>query len=217
MTTLYLARHGQTEWNIQGRFQGHGDSPLTALGLEQAAALAERLKDITFEAIYASPAGRASHTAQIVRGRREITIVLDEALREINLGPWEGLDNEQVRRTWPAELDAFWHAPHHYQPPQGGESFAQLRERVVPFMEALVARHAKANVLVVTHATTLKTILAHYEPRATQDLWKPPVMQPTSLSIVRIEGESVTILVQGDASHLGPSAGQWHWTGARKA
>ena len=87
---LYLIRHGQTVWNLEGRFQGWNDSALSEKGISNAKALRERLKDISFYEVYASPVGRAMTTAHIVSGLEMDKIIPDENLREINLGSWQG-------------------------------------------------------------------------------------------------------------------------------
>jgi len=82
-TTLYLARHGETLWNVEGRLQGHLDSPLTEVGKRQAGWLRRSLESIPFDAIYTSPSGRAYHTAEILRGDRNVDIITCDSLNLI--------------------------------------------------------------------------------------------------------------------------------------
>ena len=97
---IYLVRHGETDWNQAGLLQGQTDIALNAQGLEQAHDAAERLKKVPFEIAFCSPLIRAKRTAEIIIGDRKITLTTDERLRELNFGPWEGVDI----RTLPASL-----------------------------------------------------------------------------------------------------------------
>jgi len=108
VTWLYLTRHGQTEWNVENRFQGWSDSPLTEKGIRQAKDLAKRLRGISFDAIYSSPAGRALQTAEILRDGREIEIREHPDLREMGLGDWEGMRSEEIEARFPADFARFW-------------------------------------------------------------------------------------------------------------
>lgn len=89
-TTIYLVRHGQTEWNVLHRFQGHMDSPLTKLGIQQAEWLGEALQHDPIDLIYSSTSNRAFHTAEIIRGNRDVAVTACDEFKEINLGVWEG-------------------------------------------------------------------------------------------------------------------------------
>ena len=119
MTTIYLTRHGETEWNLAHRFQGKLDSPLTDKGKQQAEWLSERLRDIEFNAIYASCSGRALDTAKIIRGNRQMPIVTKEELMEIGLGEWEGREIKGIEDDGDQNYHYFWHEPHLYQPSRG--------------------------------------------------------------------------------------------------
>ncbi|MEE1541372.1 MAG: histidine phosphatase family protein, partial [Paludibacteraceae bacterium] len=91
MTKIYLCRHGETEWNVVKRMQGQNNSNLTELGVSQAKALGKRLEDIDIDIIYSSSCQRALDTAMHARGNRDLQIIAEDDLREINLGNWEGL------------------------------------------------------------------------------------------------------------------------------
>ncbi|MCC3372568.1 histidine phosphatase family protein [Cohnella sp. REN36] len=200
-TTLYLTRHGQTVWNVEGKLQGHQDSPLTELGRLQARWLADAMADTPLDAIYSSPSGRAMSTAEIVRGARDLPVVPVEALREINLGPWEGLAGEAIAARHPEAYDAFWKTPHLYRAEHGGESYFDLRNRVVPALGRLLADHAGGAILLVTHAATLKTIMAHFGGLPLSELWQPPFVHSTSLCRVAVEDGVPRIELYGDTSH----------------
>ena len=122
-----FARHGETDWNFEGRLQGHTDRPLNAYGREQAEALAGRLAREDVAAIYASDLARARETAEIVGERLGLPVVVDPDLREKNWGTWEGLTSEERLRV---EL--------------AGESTAEHRERTVRAVERIVERHPRS-------------------------------------------------------------------------
>ena len=94
MTTLLLARHGETDWNRDHRWQGHSDPPLNETGRRQAAALAAQLTDL--DAIYSSDTERAHETAGIVAERLDLPVTTDERLREVSFGDWEGLTRAEI-------------------------------------------------------------------------------------------------------------------------
>jgi probable phosphoglycerate mutase len=102
-TNLYLTRHGQTTWNVEHRVQGHLNSPLTDLGLEQASRLGYALSDVHFDAIYSSPSPRALRTAEIIRGTRPSRIIPHDSLREMHMGDWEGLRFDEIESTYPVQ------------------------------------------------------------------------------------------------------------------
>ena len=150
---IYLVRHGQTEYNVERRIQGHGDSPLTALGREQA-----RLMGLTLgrligggdATIFASPLGRTQDTARIVAQAAGIDspIVLDDDLKEVGLGVWEGLTHRQIAHKWPdfPSRDAMdWH----FQSPDG-EDFDGLSARLARALDRVRA-HSGAHRVIVSH------------------------------------------------------------------
>lgn len=115
---IYLVRHGETDWNQAGLLQGQTDIALNAQGLEQAREAAERLKEVPFEIAFCSPLIRAKRTAETIIGDRKITLTTDERLRELNFGPWEGVD---IRSIKDAASQPFTN-PGSYIPPVGAES-----------------------------------------------------------------------------------------------
>src|SRR5579871_2475081 len=101
MTTLLLARHGETDWNSERRWQGHADRPLNDTGRAQAAELAESLDGTAIAAIYSSDLARARETAEIVAARLGLTVVLDPGLREVDVGDWSGVRHDEVAARFP--------------------------------------------------------------------------------------------------------------------
>src|SRR3954462_1932952 len=143
MTTLLLVRHGETDWNAEGRLQGHTDRPLNEYGRRQAKELAARLAREHVDAIYASDLSRARETAEIVGERLGLTVVIDPDLREKNWGNWEGLTgDERVHVEFV------------------GESPIDHRTRVMAAVDRIVARHPGQRIVVVTHGGSLRRIQA---------------------------------------------------------
>jgi probable phosphoglycerate mutase len=152
VSRIYLLRHAQSEWNALGRWQGHGDPSLSALGREQASKLAARLAaaGLGFERIVASDLARASETAAIVAEQLGLRVERDALWRERDIGAWTGLTREEIASRWPEDY-AHFRAHEEHARPGGGESNAMLRARAQRALTALRARHGGARVLVVTH------------------------------------------------------------------
>ncbi len=200
---LYLTRHGQTLWNLEGRFQGWNDSPLSEKGKSNAKALGERLKDICFYEVYSSSVGRAMDTACIISGIDSKQLIQDDDLREINLGSWEGKSVKEVKEKFPKEYDDFWHNPHLYKR-VGSESYYDVQKRALKSINKIIDKNknTERNILVVTHTITLKTIMAYFENRDFKNLWDAPFIYDTSLSLVEINNNRSKIILHGDISHL---------------
>lgn len=156
-TELWLARHGQTNWNVEGRYQGHSDEPLNGNGLAQAVALAESVEGQRVQAIYSSDLRRALATAQAVGDRFGLPVHADARLREVSLGHWEGMLFQDIR-TQDAELWAARNENPLYARPPGGESIYDLAARVWPAVDAIAARYAPGPVLIVSHGLVLATL-----------------------------------------------------------
>jgi broad specificity phosphatase PhoE len=136
MIRVVLARHGVTEWNQANRYQGHQDVPLSDLGRQQAARLGERLRSEAISAAYTSDLARARDTAAIALEGRGVPLVATPALREINFGAWEGLGHRDIAERFPEAWSAWTRDPAATRPPGGGESLADLHQRVVGFFRS---------------------------------------------------------------------------------
>ncbi|WP_281285272.1 histidine phosphatase family protein [Alkalicoccus halolimnae] len=129
MLTLYITRHGETEWDTQRKMQGWSDSELTKNGKRNAVLLGNRVKEINFDAIYSSPSKRTKTTAELNKGDRDIPVIIDDNLMEINMGKWEGQTVSFIREKYPDEFHSFWNVLHLYNS-LNGESFDELKSRV---------------------------------------------------------------------------------------
>jgi broad specificity phosphatase PhoE len=149
-TIVYFVRHGQTDWNIQGKLQGHADIPLNEAGRAEAVGLRERIGEIDFDICFSSDLQRAIETARILGATRPLTIKSVPALRERNYGPWEG-------RLFSELLD--------YE--KGGQPFPniendeEIQKRVLPLLHEIVGNYRGATILIVTHGSVIRSLLAH--------------------------------------------------------
>lgn len=162
MTSLWLVRHGQTDWNLTGRWQGQTpDAPgLNGTGRAQAFAVRDELKDVHFSAIYSSDLLRSRQTSELLAETLGMTVTLEPRLREMNLGAWEGMLAEEIREKYPNELEERAKNPFYTRAPDG-ESPRQVAERVLAAMEEIAGRHPNGNILIVAHGLSLAVILCH--------------------------------------------------------
>lgn len=158
MTTILLARHGESDWNRERRWQGHTDRPLTELGRSQAAALAERLAGVELAAIYASDLARAVETARPAAEGHGLPVVALRGLREVDVGSWSGLTPEEVETQHPADIRRWLDGGKGWD---GGESYEEMAARVLSTVREIVAEHPEGRVLVVSHGGPLRAIHAH--------------------------------------------------------
>ena len=161
MTTILLARHGETDWNRDNRFQGHADPPLNAAGREQARALAAALAAEPLTAVYTSPLRRAAETAEMVAAGHGLPAHADEALREIDVGSWEGLTRADLEQRYPEQFRRW--LLEHEQGWEDGETYEEMGRRVVPALLALAGRHEGERILAVTHGGPIRAAIAAAE------------------------------------------------------
>lgn len=175
MTELILVRHGQTEWNVEGRYQGQADPPLNDTGFRLARQTASELHNLGLHALYTSDLRRAQQTAQAIAETTGLTIRLEPRLREVNLGEWEGVLYTEIRACYPELLRRWEEEPLKTTPP-GGESIWALRHRVLDAVAEIVARHTGQQVCVVAHKTPIAIIKCRYLDIPLERIWSllPP-------------------------------------------
>ena len=171
---IFLARHGETTWNKDRRFQGQEDVPLNDLGREQARALAELAAEHDFAALYSSPLVRARETAEIVGARIGLEVVTDDRLKESHVGDWQGLYKEDIAREQPDAWKAFGEAGEDFRFP-GGESLEEQQDRVIAAVGDITQAH-RLPALVVCHRGVIRCALAHTHNRGldTYHEWTVP-------------------------------------------
>jgi broad specificity phosphatase PhoE len=157
VTTILLARHGETDWNRELRFQGHADPPLNDTGRAQAAELARALASEQLAAVYASPLRRAFETAEIVAAPHRLEPVAVEGLREVDVGSWQGLTRTEIEARFPEQY-ARW--LDYRQGWDDGETYEQMSERVAAALLELAAAHDGDQILAVTHGGPIRAAFA---------------------------------------------------------
>ena len=199
-TQIIAIRHGETEWNLKGRFQGHQDSPLSPLGRRQAAALGQRLAREPFDIIYSSDLGRALDTAGAIAGLSGHTVRADAQLRERNFGVLEGLTEAQIIAAHGETLERLRRPEPEFRIP-GGESLREAYDRCVSAFTRLARLHPGRTVVVVCHGG----VLAHLYQHATA----APIDTPRKFSVhnasinrFRYAAGLWQLVHWGDVSHL---------------
>jgi alpha-ribazole phosphatase len=159
MTELWLVRHGQTDWNVEGRYNGQEDTPLNETGIRQAQEAAARLAGETFAAVYSSDLQRAYRTAQIITTRLGLPIQVDTRLREIHQGEFQGLLVSEIAERFAVVMQQ-WHASPATAHAPGGETVVQVSARVAAAADDIARAHPGERVLVVSHGMALATLIA---------------------------------------------------------
>lgn len=157
MTEILLARHGETDWNRESRFQGHADPPLNQLGREQAMELAARLASEELTAVYSSPLRRAFETAEMVAAAHGLSAVPVDGLREVDVGSWEALTRGEVERRFPEQFRR-WLA--YGRGWDDGETYKEMGSRAIAALEQLAARHDGERIAAITHGGPIRAALA---------------------------------------------------------
>ena len=201
---IYFVRHGQTVWNVEKRFQGLSDSPLTELGITQAKLLGEKLKDIKFDKFYSTSLKRANDTANYIKGNREQKVEIFDDFVEISMGDMEGIQQEEFKKLYPEQVKNFFFNQLEYNPSSfGGESFLEVRERVAKGLEKFIKLNQDyERVLVVSHGATLKTLLHYISGKDISTLSDEVIPKNTSYTIVKYENEKFEIIDFSNVSHL---------------
>ena len=206
---ILLARHGETQWNVEGRTQGQGyDIPLSEAGRAQARQLGARLAGLAIHRAVASPLLRARETAELALGDRAGQLTLDGRLMEISHGEWEGLTAGEVRTRFPEVQRAWRETPDRVTLP-GGESFQAVDARAWPaFRAACAGLGAEDVVLMVTHDAVSRAILGRILGLELARVWAFR-QAPTCLNL--LEGpdfDNLQVVRLNDASHLAPLFGE---------
>jgi alpha-ribazole phosphatase len=171
MTTLYLIRHGRTDWNDAGRYQGQADPPLNAQGRAQARALAQALRSVPFDAIYSSDLARAHETAQALAEVTGLSVQLDPRLREIHQGEWEGLLASEIQARYPALWEQWHRAPLTVRLP-GGETLQELEARFTAALDDISAAHPEGTVAVFLHKIAIALLRCRIRGLSLNRFWE---------------------------------------------
>jgi broad specificity phosphatase PhoE len=157
VTTILLARHGESDWNRAKRWQGFADRPLTDVGRRQATALAERLQETELDAIYSSDLQRAKETAEVVAYARGLTVQTTPDLREVDVGSWSGLTRAEAEERFP---DAYARWLNGGEGWNDGETYDEMSERVIRAIYRIAEAHDGGRVLVIAHGGSIRAVHA---------------------------------------------------------
>lgn len=189
MTRLHLIRHGETDWNAEGRIQGQLESVLSELGQQQAVELQKKLAATRFDRVFSSSSTRARQTTALVLSHCEQPVSYQDNLREIMLGRWEGQLYTDVEQSDPEASYAFRNTPHTFNV-DGAETFYDLQQRALTAVEAILSSCAGMEIALVSHGAWIKSVLSHYEQRPLSRFWEPPRMHNCCHSIIQVDAEN---------------------------
>ena len=199
-TEIVLIRHGETEWNLIGRWQGHADSPLSKRGISQAEALGERMLGEDVDFIYVSDLERAQHTARLVGRPSHWSFDLMPELRERDIGVLEGLTTDEMLIKQPEVYQSFCQKGPTYEPP-GGESFCQFSDRCFSAIEKLASMHPGKKIVAVTHGGVLGAIFRKVL-NISLDAPRKFLLLNCSVNRIRKDSNGWNLVSWGDVSHL---------------
>ena len=162
MTHLILIRHGETEWNVIGRYQGQADPPLNAKGVTQSHQLAEQLGETDLDLLYTSPLQRAAQTAQVLVDKLHIPLFIEPRLMEIHQGDWQTRLRSEIDQLYP-DLFRRWESEPWEVSPPNGESLPQVQDRVIAALQEIIDKYPHQCVGIVTHRIPIALIKVHYQ------------------------------------------------------
>jgi 2,3-bisphosphoglycerate-dependent phosphoglycerate mutase len=200
-TRIIAVRHGETPWNVDARIQGQLDIQLNDTGRWQARRVGHALTAEELAAIYSSDLGRAHETARAIGDAAGLAVVPHPGLRERRFGLFEGKTFDEIHQTWPEHAQNWKRRIPEWEPPQGGESLLQLRERVTRTMNDLASRHRGEQIAVVAHGGVLDTL---YRIATGQEVNSPRTWQLPNGAINRLlwTPEGFTLVGWSDTQHL---------------
>lgn len=198
--TIYIVRHGQTEWNILGKTQGHGNSDLTAKGIEQAELLANSMTKYPIDYIYSSDLGRAYQTAEIIGNKLNVKVEKTEALREMNFGTWEGRLIKDIMEEDPKLYHQWRNEPHLARIPQG-ETLDQIKERTDAFIKEINEKYDGKHIVLVTHSLCARIMLLSFLNSSVENIYRLN-QGNTSLNIVELRDYGPVVMKMNDTTHI---------------
>ena len=200
MGQVYIVRHGETEWNAQGRIQGHSDIPLSDNGRAQAQSVARRLSGIPFSVAYASDLSRTHETAQIILGDTATALHTTPQLREYSKGVFEGLTVDEYARQYPDQYQGSLQNDLDFAP-TGGETIRETSIRMSRFVDETLQNHQDETTLVVGHGGSLRSLIVALLALPLEANWKF-VMDNCALSLVHTYPNNAVLHLYNDTAHL---------------
>ncbi len=201
MTEIILARHGETEWNIEEVFRGRIDIELNETGMKQAKLLAEYLSDVEIDAIYSSPLKRALKTAEVIAHYHNLNVEIAPGLVDFDYGKWQGLPHQEIKDKY-KELYAEWvKNPHQVKMP-AGESLDDVRKRAMSVVGNVIAKY-KGTVALVSHRVVNKVLICALLGLDNSHFWN--IRQDTcGTTIFTYENERFILTGHNNTSYLKP-------------
>lgn len=203
MGKIYLVRHGETVLNIEKRYQGYGDSPLTERGISQAQALGEKMKDVKIDKAYSSDLGRVIATTRYILGDRDMEINQLKGLREFYWGDWEGLTYQEIgeKYNFPTGPER---SKYTLNTPKNGDVAKTFADRISTTIDQIAKENADKDILVVSSNMAIVFMLNYIEGR---DIWNCDLKQgryliQTSLTTIQNDHGKLTIIDEGNTDHL---------------
>lgn len=193
---IYFVRHGETDWNKERKIQGQVDIPLNEFGRHLARETAKGLKDVPFDVCFTSPLGRARETAEIILQGRDVPILEDKRILEMNFGVLEGKCCSKEGWDVPDSFQMFFDDPVHYQAPEGGEDFQAVRERTGDFLNWLFAQeqYRDSTVLVTTHGAAMAGLLNNLKKKPLAEYWGVGVHKNCGVTEVDVTDGRIDII-----------------------
>lgn len=199
---ILLARHGETVFNVEGRWQGQSDSPLTERGVAQARELARALADEPIAAVYSSDLGRAMNTALEVAAMHKLQVQTDTRLREIDTGRWTGKNGAQIDAELPGARATWSEAPSTMRMPEG-ETVLEAQTRALAFFPEHMPAHLGQSIVVISHGAVGQAILVKAMGGTVDDLWLKQRLDNCQISRLEWSVEQGLSLIElSDVRHL---------------
>lgn len=201
MVRIILIRHGETTWNVEGRYQGQVDTPLSPRGIAQGKAAAEALRTIPIHAAIASPLSRARMTCEFAASLHGLPVLTDERLTEIAHGAWEGIYADEIKAKYPKEF-YLWHThPDEVQMP-GGENLEDVRKRARAAIDDIVKNYEGKTVLVAAHDAVNKVLITDLMGLPLSTFWQ--VKQDNAcINVLEYESGRWRLVLMNSTAHLG--------------
>lgn len=200
MNKFFIVRHGETEWNMQERTQGHGDSKLTEKGRCQADMLGRKLLKFNIDYIYSSDLGRAIETSSIISSILNKEIEYNDGLREINFGKWEGMTIKEIKSQYSDIYKVWRNEPHNALIPNA-EKLVQLKERILKSINDINKNHENSNIVLVSHSMVIKVLLLSLLGSDLSNIYRIK-QDNTALNIVEFRDYGPVVVKMNDSNHL---------------
>lgn len=193
---IYIVRHGQTLWNADNLLQGSADIELNERGRVLAGQTGQNLEQTVFDKIYSSPLIRAYETACLIRGHRNIPIIRDDRLRELNFGVNEGKNFKELLADTSDPFHHFFDRPDLYRAPRQGESLEHICERAAEFMKDVIEPQSREleRIMIVAHGAINKAIMCHVKQHGIDQYWSGGLQRNCNVIIINLNEDGYHVI-----------------------